>query len=70
VLVAAVAYSDVILALHVIAVVVAFGVLFAYPLCMLVGVRLDARAMVWFHQMQVSVSRRLVAPGLLLVGGH
>ena len=63
----AVAFSDVILALHVIAVVVAFGVLFAYPLFMLVGARLDARAMPWFHQMQVSVSRRLVAPGLLLV---
>ncbi len=64
---ATVHFSDVILALHVISVIVAFGVLFAYPLFMLVGARLDPAAMPWFHQMQQSVSRRLTSPGLVLV---
>ena len=63
----AVTFVQVILALHILAVVVAFGVLFSYPLFMVVGARLDPTAMPWFHRMQQVVSRRLVAPGLLLV---
>ncbi len=62
-----VTFDEVILALHIISVMVAFGVLFAYPLFMLLGARLDPAAMPWFHQMQLSVSRRLIAPGLVLV---
>ena len=64
---ATVTFDEVILALHIISVVVAFGVLFAYPLFMVVGARLDPAAMPWFHQMQLGVSRRLIAPGLVLV---
>ncbi len=60
-------FVGVILALHVLAVVLAFGVLFSYPLFMVVGARLDPTAMPWFHRMQQIVGRYLVSPGLLFV---
>lgn len=62
-----VAFVQVILALHILSVLIAFGVLFSYPLLMGVGARLDPTAMPWFHRMQQAVSRRLISPGLLLV---
>jgi hypothetical protein len=66
-LVSAVAFWQVILAVHIIAVVVAFGVTFAYPLFGVAGARLDPRAMPWFHRMQQLIGRRLISPGLGLV---
>lgn len=63
----AVYFVQVMLALHILAVVVSFGIVFAYPLFMIVGARLDPRAMPWFHRMQKTISRWLVNPGLLLV---
>jgi Predicted integral membrane protein (DUF2269) len=66
-LVTAVTFADFVLALHILAVVVAFGVTFAYPIFALVGGRRDPRAMPWFHRMQVAVGRRLVNPGLAIV---
>jgi hypothetical protein len=67
VLVPAVAFSDLVLGLHILAVVIAFGVTFAYPLFAIVGARLDPSAMPWFHRMQQVVGRRLVNPPLLIV---
>jgi hypothetical protein len=61
----AVTFDQVILALHIMAVVVAFGVLFTYPLFMLVGARLDPAAMPAFHRVQQMVSRTIVSFGLL-----
>jgi hypothetical protein len=58
---------EVVLALHIASVVVGFGIVFAYPLFMTVGARLDPSSMAWFHQMQQAVSRRLVSPALVLV---
>ncbi|HTU29902.1 MAG TPA: DUF2269 family protein [Solirubrobacteraceae bacterium] len=58
---------EVVLALHIASVVVGFGIVFAYPLFMTVGARLDPPSMAWFHQMQQAVSRRLVSPALVLV---
>src|SRR5437763_9705730 len=66
-LVTAVAFWQVVLAIHIIAVVVAFGVTFAYPLFAAVGERIDPRAMPWFHRMQHVITRRLISPGLLVV---
>ena len=63
----AVTFDQVILALHIMSVVVAFGVVFAYPLFMLVGARLDPRSMPAFHRVQQLVSRTIVSVGLLLV---
>jgi hypothetical protein len=58
---------EVVLALHIFSAVIGFGIVFAYPLFMTVGARLDPSAMPWFHQMQQAVSRRLVSPALVLV---
>jgi hypothetical protein len=63
----AVQFVQVILALHILFVVAAFGVVFAYPIFMTIGSRLDPHAMPWFHRMQQAVSRWLISPGLLLV---
>jgi hypothetical protein len=63
----AVAFSNLVLAVHIIAVMIAFGVTFAYPIIAVVGERLDRRAMPWFHRVQVALSRRLINPGLLVV---
>jgi len=66
-LVTAVMFWQVILAVHIVAVVVAFGVTFADPLFMLAGTRLDPRAMPWSHRMQQMIGRRLINPGLAVV---
>jgi hypothetical protein len=63
----AVTFDQVILALHIMSVVIAFGVLFAYPLFMLVGARLDPASMPAFHRVQQMVSRTIVSVGLLFV---
>ena len=70
-LVCAVAFTDFVLALHILAVVVGFGVTFAYPIFFGVGARLEPSAMPWFFRMMQLMSRQLVNPGLLivLVGG-
>ena len=60
-------FWQVVLAVHIVAVVVAFGVVFAYPLFAFVGTRLDPRAMPWFHRMQAVIGRRLISPGLAVV---
>jgi uncharacterized membrane protein len=67
----AAAFHDYVLAVHILAVVVAFGVTFSYPLFFVVGMRLDPRAMPWFHRMQQNISRRIVSPGLgvILIAG-
>jgi hypothetical protein len=67
VLVVGVAFYQVILAVHIMAVVVTFGVIFAYPLIQLVGYRLDPRALPWYHQVQRLIGQRLISPGLLVV---
>jgi hypothetical protein len=64
---ASITWIQVILALHIIFVVIAFGVIFSYPLFLTVGARLEPSAMPWFFRMQQIVSRRLISPGLLLV---
>ena len=66
-LLTAVLFQQVVLAIHIAAVVVAFGVTFAYPFFGAVGSRMDPRAMPWFHRMQQAIGRRLVSPGLGLV---
>src|SRR5436309_278173 len=66
-LISAVAFWQVILAVHIAAVVVGFGVTFAYPLIIALGTRLDPRALPWFHQIQVRVGQRLISPGLLVI---
>jgi hypothetical protein len=63
----AVAFYDVVLAVHIMAVVVAFGVTFAYPIIFAVGARMDPRSLPVLHRITYTVERLLVNPGLLLV---
>src|SRR5271165_2289542 len=63
----AVAFYEVVLAVHVMAVVVAFGVTFAYPIMFSVGARTDPRSLPLLHRIEYSIERRLVNPGLLVV---
>jgi uncharacterized membrane protein len=67
VLVQAVAFWQVVLAVHIVAVIAGFGVVFSYPLFVFAGGRMDPRAMPWFHRMQQMIGRRLINPALALV---
>jgi uncharacterized membrane protein len=66
--VAASAY-EVVLAIHTMAVVVAFGVTFAYPIMFAVGARTDPRSLAVLHRVEYSIERYLINPGLVLVLG-
>ncbi len=66
-LVTAVAFSDVVLAVHIAAVIVTFGVIFAYPVIVMASARLDPRALPWAYRIRQAVGRRLINPGLGLV---
>lgn len=63
----AVTFYDVVLGVHIMAVVVAFGVTFAYPIIFSVGARSDPRSLPVLHRISYTVERMLVNPGLLLV---
>jgi len=66
VILAASAY-EVVLAIHIMAVVVAFGVTFAYPIIFSVGARQDPRSLPLLHRVEYTITRRLINPGLLIV---
>jgi hypothetical protein len=63
----AVTFPQIVVAIHVMAVVFAFGITFAYPVFLTVGRRRDPRAMPWFHRMQQQIGRRVINPGLTVV---
>jgi len=64
--VAASAY-EIVLAVHIMAVVVAFGVTFAYPIMFAVTARHGARSLPLVHRIEYTIERLLINPGLLLV---
>jgi hypothetical protein len=59
------------LAVHIAAVVIAFGVTFAYPVMYAVGIRSEARSMPGVHRIQDAVGKRVISPflGLALLAG-
>ncbi len=63
----AAALYDYILALHIMAVVVGFGVTFAYPIIFAVGSKRDPRSLPVLHRIEYTIERLLVNPGLLVV---
>ena len=63
----AVVLYEVILAVHVMAVVLAFGVTFAFPIVFAVAARHDPRSLPVLHRIEYTVERVLINPGLLLV---
>ncbi len=66
-LVSAVAFWQVVLAIHIAAVVVAFGVTFAYPLIDVFATRMDPRSLPWYYRTRRLVGQRLITPGLAVV---
>lgn len=67
----AVSFYDVVLWIHITAVVAAFGPLFAYPVFLAAGARapLDKRA--FLHRVQIEFSKKVTGPviGLILLAG-
>ncbi len=66
-MVPAVAFYEVVLALHVLAVVVAFGATFAYPVILGTVARADPRALPAVYRAFHAISQRVISPGLLAV---
>jgi hypothetical protein len=63
----ATSFYEVVLAIHIMAVVIAFGVTFAYPVMFAVGARHDPRSLPVLHRIEYTIERVLINPGLLLV---
>jgi hypothetical protein len=58
---------EIVLAVHIMAVVVAFGVTFAYPIMYAVSARVDPRTLPLMHRVEYTTERFLLNPGLLVV---
>jgi len=58
---------DFVLAVHIMAVVVAFGVTFAYPIMFAVGAKQDPRSLPVLHRIEYTIERTLINGGLVLV---
>ncbi len=58
---------EIVMAIHVMAVVVAFGVTFAYPIMFAVAARRDPRALPLVHRIEYTTEQTLVNGGLLVV---
>jgi hypothetical protein len=63
----AVAFYEVVLALHIIAVVFAFGATFAYPVLLGAVAKADARAMPALYRALHAISRRVIMPGVAAI---
>jgi uncharacterized membrane protein len=63
----AVAFFEVILAIHIMAAVVAFGVTFAYPIMFAVGAKHDPRSLPVLHKIEYTIERWLINPGMLVL---
>lgn len=70
-MISAVAFFEVALAIHIAAVVIAFGVTFAYPVMYAVGIKTEPRSMPGMHRIQDAVGKRVISPflGLALLAG-
>ena len=68
---AEISFYNVVLFVHIAAVVLAFGVTFSFPIVMAVARKGYARHMGFFHRMQAVIGSRLIGPlgGLVLLAG-
>jgi hypothetical protein len=64
---ATVRFYDVVLWIHITAVVVAFGALFAYPLFLSVNARAPIAERANFHRLQIAFSKRITGPVIVLI---
>jgi Predicted integral membrane protein (DUF2269) len=60
---------EVVLAIHIAGVVVAFGATFAYPIIFAVAARAEPRSLPLIHRIEYSIERRLVNPTLIIALG-
>jgi|SRR5581483_4641835 len=65
-MVLAVMFWEVVLAVHIAAIVIAFGVTFAYPVMYAVGLKSEQRTMPGFHRIQDVVGKFVISPFLAL----
>jgi Sec-independent protein secretion pathway component TatC len=67
----AVRFYDVVLWIHITAVVIAFGALFAYPIFLAVNARAPLPQRATLHRAQIAFSKRVTGPtiGLILLAG-
>jgi len=63
----AVAFYEVVLALHILAVVIAFGATFAYPVLLGTITKADSRALPALYRALHAISQRVIMPGLALI---
>jgi hypothetical protein len=70
-MVAALRFYDVVLWIHITAVVTAFGALFAYPVFLAVNARGPLPERAGFHRLQIAFSKRITGPviGVVLLAG-
>jgi hypothetical protein len=70
-LIPAVTFYTFVLAVHIAAIVIAFGITFAYPVMYAVGIRAEPRSMPGLHRIQDAVGKRVISPfmGLALLAG-
>jgi hypothetical protein len=70
-LVPAVTFYSFVLAVHIAAIVIAFGITFAYPVMYAVGIRTEPRSMPGVHRIQDSVGKLVISPflGVALLAG-
>ena len=66
-LVQAVTFYDVVLTVHILAVVVAFGVVFSYPVLDAVLRRAMAGNLAGLHELHVQLAQRVVTPAMVVV---
>ena len=66
-----VTFYNLVLFVHIVSAIVAFGVVFAYPIFLRVAHRSDPRSLPYFHRAQGYVGSRLITGGatLLLISG-
>jgi hypothetical protein len=58
---------DVVLAVHIMAVVIGFGVTFAYPVMFAVAGRHDPRSLPILHRIEYTIERAIINPALLVI---
>ncbi|HEU0250082.1 MAG TPA: hypothetical protein VFR48_05090 [Solirubrobacteraceae bacterium] len=66
-MIVAVSFYDVVLAVHIAAVVFAFGATFAYPVLLATITKADSRALPALYRAMHAISTRVIMPGLTLV---
>lgn len=63
----AVAFFEIVLALHIVAVVIAFGATFAYPVLLGTIAKADTRALPALYRATHAISQRVIMPGLAAI---